>query len=491
VTLETSGWHTLPRVAHVGSARLTAGLDRAERLDLIDHLSMHGPLGTLTAPELVSLAEQIKLRGRGGAGFPFARKLTAVIESAHRRRTGVAVVVNATEGEPAAWKDKVLLARAPHLIVDGAVAAALALRAEVIIFGVADDGISQAWLTNAIGERPLPVPVRVVVMPHRFISGESGALVRGINGEQPIPPGRKVRATDFGVAGAPTLLSNAETYAQLALAVRLGPQRYAASGEAQEPGTVLLSISGAVPEPAVVEVPTGYPLGTVLRRCGVTPGPILLGGYHGGFASWTAANSAMVTRADFTAAGGALGAGIVVALGEQTCPLGEASRVMRYLAAQSAGQCGPCKLGLPNLDRTLSAVVAGGATPEAIRAAGLAVQGRGACSHPDGAVRFLLSAMDTFVDDLAAHARRGGCGRPVRGVLPVPGSGPRTGQRLHIDWSRCAGHGLCAEVAPEIVTLDGNGYPDIADAVLPQWLLPSAKRAVQMCPALALRMASP
>jgi NADH:ubiquinone oxidoreductase subunit F (NADH-binding) len=400
------GWNVLPSVGQIGEPRLTAGLDLAYRLDFTAHLDVHGPLPTLTAPELVDLADQINLRGRGGAGFPFARKLTAVMNAAAHRRSGVVVVVNATEGEPAAWKDKVLLARAPHLILDGAALAALALRAEALVIGVADDGLSRQWLAEALSQRHLPVPVRVVLMPHRFISGEGGALVRGINGEEPIPPGRKVRAAEFGVNGAPTLLSNAETYAQLAVAARLGPWRYAALGERDEPGTVLLSLSGAVAAATVVEAPSGVALSRVLRLCRATPGPVLLGGYHGGFTRWDAATSARVSRSGFDAAGGALGAGIVIALGQETCPLGEAVEVMRYLAAQSAGQCGPCRLGLPDLDRILSAVAGGGAAADAVRAAAISVRGRGACSHPDGAVRFLLSVVDTFSEDIAAHRHR-------------------------------------------------------------------------------------
>jgi NADH:ubiquinone oxidoreductase subunit F (NADH-binding)/ferredoxin len=480
----------LPSVGQIGEPRLTAGLDRAYRLDFATHRDVHGPLPTLTAPELVDLADQISLRGRGGAGFPFARKLAAVIKAATERRSGAVVVVNATEGEPAAWKDKVLLARAPHLILDGAALAASALQAEAIVIGVADDGMSPQWLGAAVSERRFPVPTRVVLMPHRFISGEGGALVRGINGEQPIPPGRKVRAAEFGVNGAPTLLSNAETYAQVAIAARLGPWHYSAAGDTEEPGTLLLSVSGAVPAPTVVEAPSGVALSRVLSLCQATPGPVLLGGYHGAFTSWEAATSARVTRSGFDAIGGALGAGIVIALGQETCPLGEAVQVMRYLAAQSAGQCGPCKLGLPDLDRMLNAVAGGGATADAVRAAAIPVRGRGACSHPDGTVRFLLSVVDTFVDDIAAHRRRGGCGRTVKGVLPVPGTSTgRAGRRLHVDWSRCDRHGLCAEVAPEMIKLDPNGYPEIPETDLPDWLLPTAKRVVEMCPALALRMA--
>jgi NADH:ubiquinone oxidoreductase subunit F (NADH-binding)/ferredoxin len=478
----------LPRTGCVDVARLTAGFDRFDRLDLATHLAVHGELPRLGATDLVALAEEVKLRGRGGAGFPFARKLSAVSESVQRRRVQPVIVVNATEGEPAAWKDKVLLARAPHLILDGATLAATALRAEEVVIGVADEGPRGAMsLRRAIAERSTAFPMRVVLMPARFISGEGGALVRGIDGALPIPPGRKVLASDMGVKGAPTLLSNAETFAQLATAARLGPRGYAAVGEADEPGTVMLSVFGAAASPAVLEVPTGTPLEEVLSLCQSPPGPVLLGGYHGGFAGAAAAGVARVSRNGFSEAGGALGAGIVLPLGDVTCPVGEADRVLRYLARESAGQCGPCRLGLPDLARVLGAVADGSATPEAVRAAAAAVRGRGACSHPDGAGRFALSAVTAFHDDIAVHRRRGGCGRPVLGVLPLPGA---AGPTLSVDWARCDGHGLCAHVAPELIQLDANGFPTLPSGALPDWLLTPAKRAVRMCPALALRMSS-
>ena len=217
----------VPAVGHVGPPRLTAGLDRVERLDRRAHLTVHGELRPLGLEAALDLAERIGLRGRGGAGFPFARKLRAVAQSAQRRGLPVTVVVNGTEGEPASWKDKTLLTRAPHLVLDGAALAAHALGAENIVIGVADDGVATDSVLAAVAERRMPAPTRLVTMPHRFISGESGALIRGINGDIPIPPGRKSLASDAGVGGRPTLLSNAETYAQLAVAARLGPYAFA------------------------------------------------------------------------------------------------------------------------------------------------------------------------------------------------------------------------------------------------------------------------
>lgn len=482
----------VPPVQHLGPARLTAGFDRFRRLDLRAHLAVHGEFRPYLAEDLIDLAERIQFRGRGGAGFPFARKVRAVVESARQRALGVVVVVNATEGEPASWKDKVLLTRAPHLILDGAAIAAQALRAERIVVGVADDGIGMPSLLAALAERRMPAPTRLVAMPHRFISGEGGALVRGINGEVPLPPGRKTLASDSGVDGLPTLLSNAETYAQLAIAARLGPYDFAATGTTEEPGTVLLTVGGSARHRSVVETPTGVPLMDVFELCEATVGQgVLLGGFHGKWINGHAATRAVVSREGFAEVGGTLGAGIILPLGGQTCPLGEATRVLQYLAGQSAGQCGPCRLGLPQLARAMATLVdgsGGGGSLDAIRAAAGGVRGRGACSHPDGTSRFALSAIETFTEDVAAHLMRGGCGQPVKNLLPIPQSESSRGSRLAVDWSRCDGHGLCAYLLPELIRLDDNGYPRFPDAPIPAWLESGARKAIAMCPALALRL---
>ncbi len=479
------------RVRTIGPARLTAAFGNFARLDYPTHQEVHGGFRALSSADLVELAERIELRGRGGAAFPFARKVRAVLDSADRRGSGTVVVVNATEGEPASWKDKALLTRAPHLVLDGAALAAWALAAQNVIIGVADDGITGDSVMQALAERRMPTSTSVVTVPHRFISGEGGALVRGINGEIPIPPGRKVRASDSGVGGLPTLLSNAETYAQLAVAARLGPRGYSAVGTPKEPGTVLLTVNGAGPLPTVVETPTGVPLREVLRACGTTAGQgVLVGGFHGKWITPEAADSVEVSRASLKAAGGTLGAGIIVPLGEGTCPLGEATRVVQYLAGQSAGQCGPCRLGLPDVARAFASLASGSGGSgviDTIRAAAGAVRGRGACSHPDGTSRFVLSALDTFTDDIAAHVLHDGCGRPVKGVLPLPGA-EHTGKRLAVDWTRCDGHGLCAHVVPELIRLDGNGFPSFPDTPVPAWLEPDVRKAVNICPALALRV---
>lgn len=219
------------RTLSIGPARLLRGLGEMQRLGHAAHRSHHRAPPRLPWNELVALAEAVDLRGRGGAAFPFARKVRAV---AGRRGTRTVVLVNATEGEPASAKDAVLLTRKPHLVLDGALICAYALGAREIVLGVTGD-LAERSLRTAVAEARLAGRARIVRLPERFVSGEGGALVRGVNGETPIPPGRKVRAAESGVDGLPTLLSNAETFAQLAVLADLGAEGYRSAGTGHGP----------------------------------------------------------------------------------------------------------------------------------------------------------------------------------------------------------------------------------------------------------------
>lgn len=474
-----------PGLGCVGAPRLLAGLDQVARLDRVAHLTEHGQLPRYRPDELVALAEDIDLRGRGGAGFPFARKLRAVTRSARGQGGTTAVVVNGSEGEPSCLKDTALLLHAPHLVLDGALLAAAALDAEEVVVGVTRTDVEQS-VRSAVAERgPGGRRVRVALLPERFVTGEGTALVSGLNGGATLPSGRKVRTSERGLGGVPTLLSNTETYAQLAVAARLGALDYRTAGLPSEPGTVLLTVAGST----VVEAPTGTSLAYVLDLCGTEPGQgVLVGGYHGRWLDPATARSVQVSRQALAAYDAVLGAGAVLPLPEDTCPAGEVARVTRWMAKESAGQCGPCVRGLPALADVLEGAVAGGgrAALEAVEARLVAVRGRGACSHPDGTSHFVASALTAFPDEFRDHALGSGCGRRVLGALPLPQD--ESPERLVVDWTLCKGHGLCVDILPDVVRLDADGYPAKASMPVPARLRPKALRAVRRCPALALRI---
>lgn len=397
----------------IGRPRLTAGLEKAERVALDAHLRLHGPAPRMTRAALEDLTAQVRLLGRGGAGFPVAVKLKAL----PARRTH-AVVVNGAESEPASGKDRLLMRRVPHLVLDGADLVARAVRARQVTIVVHDPEAEQS-IRAALAERPVPASTTVVSIPGRFVSGEARAIINGAEGDVALPSGRRILPSDRGLHGRPTFLSNAETYAQLAVLARLGAS-YADTGVSVEPGTSLLTVGGAVTRPGVVEVPNGIPLALLLQAAGVeADSHILLGGYHGTFVADP--SHVTLSRPDLKANGLTLGAGVVLAVSSRTCALAEVEAATSYLAAESAGQCGPCVFGLPALADDLRRLRHGDLTActDLHRHLGV-IPGRGACAHPDGASRFVGSALEALAQEIAVHAHGRGCGRPYRGELPVP-----------------------------------------------------------------------
>jgi NADH:ubiquinone oxidoreductase subunit F (NADH-binding) len=331
--------------------------------------------------------------------------------------------VNATEGEPASGKDRVLLHYAPHLVLDGAVATADAIGAKSILVAITRPEV-EAPLRAAISQRPDARRFDVRLLPDRFVTGEARALINGLNGQAAVPPGRRVLPTESGVNGRPTLLSNAETFAHVGLIARHGAGWFTGIGTPDEPGTVLLSVGGAVGQPGVIEVPTGTTLGEVAAQVRANTGAsapqaVIIGGYHGGWLPYDA--SIRLDRKDLARRGASLGAGVLIFVGSDTCPSLELARVTRWLAAQSAKQCGPCVFGLPALANDVAELVQGRHST-GLRRHLENLPGRGACAHPDGSVRFVQSGLGLIAADVAKHQKHAHCGRPDRGYLPTPGT---------------------------------------------------------------------
>ena len=425
----------------------TTTLDAPERLlagptgrysspDLATHLATHGPLALPVGDDpqwraaVWRAVVESGLIGRGGAGFPAGVKWDAV------RRTGRApmVVVNAMEGEPASAKDRVLLTHSPHLVLDGADVAATVMGAAEVVCCVADhSGPAADALRAAIAERRGAGPPRIrytlVRPPGRYVTGEESALVAWLN-ERPARPALRVdKSVPLRVGRRPVVVHNTETLSHIALIARHGARWFRGQGTAEAPGSTLVTVTGAVRSPGVLEVEVGTPVIDVLERAGLETAPagVLVGGYGG---SWLDPSRLATPLAPgpLAAAGAAHGVGVLVALPAGACGIAETARIARYMAGESAGQCGPCVFGLPAIAADLEQLWAGRADAAVlgrILDRSSTVDGRGACRHPDGVVRLVRSALVVFADDARAHAG----GRPCAGhlaptVLAFPARAP-------------------------------------------------------------------
>ncbi|MFE3054456.1 NADH-ubiquinone oxidoreductase-F iron-sulfur binding region domain-containing protein [Nocardia sp. NPDC059239] len=374
----------------------------APTADLVAHEATHGRLPAVTR-ELIDAVAASGLRGRGGAGFPVARKLGAV---AGGRRP--IVVANGAEGEPDSHKDAVLLTRAPHLVLDGLVAAAAAVGSRDCRIYASEAMLEP--LRRALVERRRagyrePV-IELTAAPETFLAGEKSAVVNRLSGRAALPADQVVSTSRSGVGGRPTLVHNVETLAQLALIARHGPSWFRSVGVWDEPGTMLISLSGTRIA-GVFEVAAGAELPEVVAGLGGTDPArvraVLVGGWHGTWISGLALPGAALSAQGLRHLRAVPGAGVVRVLPHGQCGLRVTAEITAYLAAQSAGQCGPCRNGLPTLATRFEQLADGVGDPAEIARVARLVEGRGACHHPDGTARMVRSALEVFADEVARH----------------------------------------------------------------------------------------
>jgi NADH:ubiquinone oxidoreductase subunit F (NADH-binding) len=400
--------------------------------DLAGHLATHGPIRVPSGRDstwqeaLIKTLEISGLTGRGGGAFPTWAKLAM----AHADGGGGILVVNGMESEPASDKDKVLLTRAPHLVLDGAQLLAAACKANEILVCVpqGSDDIADA-VNRALYERSRDrysvVTEYLVQPPYRYIAGEESALAQWIDRGKLLPVFRPDKGTPLRIGRLPTLVHNVETLAHIALISRYGPEPFRALGTAERPGTSLVTISGAVSLPGVVEVEWGTPLLDIARRAKPhdMPSALLIGGYGG---SWIGPVHFATPYSPMAlgAVGASAGVGVIVVLAPTACGLAESSRIARFLAEESSGQCGPCIYGLSTIAEDLARLSSGHPDPELLSRLSRRldqVDGRGGCHHPDGAVGMVRSALGVFAADVATHMSGGPCAKFINpSVLRFP-----------------------------------------------------------------------
>ena len=469
-----------------------------EEPSLAAHIARHGRLPALRGESaaLISAVEESGLRGRGGAGFPTHVKLRAVAAG----RSPI-VVANGVEGEPASHKDSLLMRVNPHLVLDGAVAAAAAVGAREIMVAVGRGATSaHASLARAIAERAAAGArerIELFAVPDRFVAGEETALVQWLNGGPAKPAFVPPRPFERGVRGRPTLVQNVETLANIALIARHGADWFRELGSAQEPGSMLVTLGGAVGRPGITEVESGSPLRDALERCDgfdAEAQALLVGGYFGTWVPFAAALDAPLSDAGLRPLGAALGARSI------------AGAAARQLRGRRDGA--PGRLPRPRERRPVRALRVRAARDrrrarrhrrlrrgcagalERLRRLAPQVAGRGACAHPDGATRLVASALAVFADEIRHHLAGHCSARSSAPVLPIPPAG-RSGDEAAGRPSARQPDPLrrvrpLRRAAPELISLDEWGYPIIADGPVPAGLQREARRAVSLCPRLAL-----
>jgi NADH:ubiquinone oxidoreductase subunit F (NADH-binding) len=368
---------------------------------------------------LVDTLTESRLTGHGGGHFPVARKWRTALAAGG----GGVVVANCAEGEPASAKDAALLQLRPHLVLDGLALAAEALGTrEGVVWLHEGDRVTRTAVVRALEERrlagDLSLVVRIADAPDHYLSGESSSVVRALSGGPALPYLARQPAAVSGVGGRPTLLHNAETLARVALVARYG-------GRTQAAGPLVTVVGRS----ARVVVPTrpDETFAEAVHRSGAaagTPQAVLVGGYGGSWLPWADVAGLAIDGPGLSRWGASTGAGVVAPLESYACGLVETARLLDFLAGSSARQCGPCVFGLPalrDLVQRLASGDGGRRTLKTLERYSGEINGRGACHHPDGAVRLVATALRTFHADVWHHLDHGPCeGSAVPALLPLP-----------------------------------------------------------------------
>jgi NADH-quinone oxidoreductase subunit F len=371
-------------------------------------------LSEMTPEQVIDEVEASELRGRGGAYFPTGRKW----RSAHEFPSPRYVVVNAEEGEPAVFKDRHLMEGDPHLLLEGVLIAAYAVgAAQVFIFinGLAtlsrrrlERAIEQARARGLLGEHILGTDffcaVEIRSGAGGYVLGEESVLLNSIQGDRSVPRTRPPFPTQAGLWASPTVINNVETLCNVPALLRDGAEQYRTGAGADGTGTKLVSLSGVVRRPGLVEVALGTSMRDVVFEIGggAPDGHevmgVLAGGPSGGFLS--VENLDIPARPGALASSGAvLGSGGLVVL-DGSIPIIELVRhLTEYNRDESCGKCTPCREGTDQMLEILTRAAVGaasGADLERLLFLGEIATSASLCGLGQMAPNPITSALDQF-----------------------------------------------------------------------------------------------
>jgi NADH-quinone oxidoreductase subunit F len=380
------------------------------------------------------------LRGRGGAGFPMGRKASFLAKGTGKPTY---LCVNADESEPGTFKDREIMLRNPHLLIEGCLVTAHAIESQNVfiylrgeyldVFQVMRRALEDTRKAGLLGD--------VTIVLHRgagaYICGEESALLESLEGKRGQPRPRPPFPAVSGLYGSPTLINNVQTIATVPVIIGMGGKKYAEIGPEPSPGTVVFSLSGNVERPGNYELELGSGLRELIYDLGggIPDGRELKAIIPGGSSTTVMTPDQLDTDLDFNSvaeAGSQLGAAAVIVIDDRACMVQLALRSTQFYMHESCGKCTPCREGTRWMTQLLQKLEDGQAEQselDLLLSVCDRVLGKCLCALGDFAAGPVVEYVRNFRDEFQRHIDEGGC--PFGGESSLEGVFAPVDQHTH------------------------------------------------------------
>jgi NADH-quinone oxidoreductase subunit F len=408
------------------------GLPRSESIDTYiangGYTALPKALHEHTPAQLIEIVTASGLRGRGGAGFPAGRKWGFIPKDPDIEKY---VCVNTDEGEPGTFKDRELVEKDPHQIIEGVAISSYAVgahRAFVYIRGefflgvkrwikAIDDAYAKGFLGKNILDSGFDLDMSVHRGAGAYICGEETALIESLEGKRGEPRKKPPYPANIGLWSKPTLVHNVETLANIPHIINRGADWYASIGTAKSTGPKIFCISGHVKNRGIFELPLGVPLSEIIyeHAGGITFGKKLKAVIPGGASTPMLTPDQVDTPMAFETleeAGTMLGTGAIIVMNEDTCMVDVARRLMGFFAHESCGRCTPCRTGTQRLLSILERLEAGEGQKgdiETLERTADMIRGLTFCPMGDAAANPIMSSLELFRHEYDYHIKYKRC----------------------------------------------------------------------------------
>jgi NADH-quinone oxidoreductase subunit F len=405
-----------------------AGSEEAPLRDLEDYRAAGGYVQLERARELTpqQVTEQLiasNLRGRGGAFFPMGRK-ASFIPTPDKVAKPIYLTVNADESEPGTFKDREIMLRVPHRLLEGCLIAAHAIQSTSVFIYIRGEYSAEYEVLRAALDQVHKAGLLggVTIVLHRgagaYICGEETALLESLEGKRGQPRSKPPFPAIEGLYASPTLINNVETITTVPKVLEIGASEFAQIGAPPDStGTRVFCLSGNVERPGAYELPHGITVRHLIEEIGggISNGRTLKAVMVGGSSFPVMTPADLDTRLDansLNAKGLFIGSGVITAIDDRSCIVQFALRVAQFYQHESCGKCTPCRVGTRWLVQLLHAVETGSASErdlELLLDVCDRIIGKCLCVLGDSAAMPVASCVTKFRDEFHAHLEHGGC----------------------------------------------------------------------------------